>query len=151
MVNLSFFNSFGRQKHLTILSIIWSFLGILELSLGAFRWFHFPYLLFLDEWHFIWASVPLACGLFLSQLVLDQFTCLSVSRLILSDNDQQLTVEFKQILTQFIFALLGIILLEMIVILWGVSSALRGLVHLGIGISFLWSSRFYWLSFFQGD
>jgi hypothetical protein len=151
MEKLSLFDSFGRQKYLMILSATWSFLGIMGVSLGAVRWFHFPYLLFLDEWHFLWASVALACGLFLSQLIVDQFTSFSVSRLVLSDNEQQLTLEFKQIFTQLILGLLGIILLEVIMILWGISSALRGLVNLGIGISCLWSSRFYWLSLFQGD
>jgi hypothetical protein len=151
MENRAFLSPFRKQQYLLILSMILSFTGIIVVSLGAVHWFHFPYFLFLDEWHFLWASVALACGLFLSQLILDQFTCLSVSRLVLSDNEQQLTVEFKRSFTQFILALLGIILLEVIMVLWGISSALRGLVHLGIGIACLWSSRFYWLNLFQGD
>jgi hypothetical protein len=142
-------SSFKQKKDFMILGIIWSASGMIAVSLGAVRWFHFPYLLFLDEWHFVWASVPLACGLFFSQLILDQFTRFKVSGLILSDNEQQLTLEFRQILIQFLLGLLGIILLEVIMILWGISSALRGLVNLGIGIPCLWSSRFYWLSLFQ--
>ncbi len=139
------------QKHIIIVIAILDIISIIGISLGSVRWFHFPYLFFLDEWHFLWATVALTCGLFFSQIVLDRVSYLQLSPLILSESEKQLTLEFNQLLIQLLFGILGIILLELVMILWGISSALRGLVNLGIGFSCLWSSRLYWITLFQAD
>ena len=142
-------SSSERQKYIAIMAGVWGFVGIIGGIFGSVLWFHFPYLLFLDQWHFLWATVALSCGLILSQLILDQLAVLSLSRLLLSENERGIYLELQQNLVKILLGILGIILIEVIMRWLGVSSALRGLVILAMSTSLLWSSRLYWLTFFQ--
>ncbi|MGB3534885.1 MAG: hypothetical protein WBA13_15405 [Microcoleaceae cyanobacterium] len=151
MEKISNTNFSKNQIYWVIIIAILDIIGLIEISLGSVRWFHFPYLLFLDEWHFLWATVALTCGLCLSQIILDQISYSNLSRIMLSDSETQSDFELKQFLIKIILGILGIIILEFIMRLCGLSSALRGLGNLGIGISCLWSSRVYWIALFQND
>jgi hypothetical protein len=148
MVNSTNASNYQFKKYLIFTAIILNLIAIILISLGAIRWFHFPYLLFLDEWHFLWLMVALSCGLILSQFILDPIITQNISRFLIQKEGESLTTELKIVVISAILGGLGIMILEVIMILWGISSALRGLVNLGLGMSGLWSSRFYWIAVF---
>lgn len=134
------------QKTLIFAAITLNIITITPITLGAVRWFHFPYLFFLDEWHFLWLTVALTCGLIFSLFFLDNFLIKGLSKIIITNNLDSLAPPLKLVFISSMFCILGISLIELVMILWGVSSALRGLVNIGVGVSCLWSSRFYWVA-----
>lgn len=48
------------QQILSIIGLVWTLTGLTFVGIGSIYWFHFPYLLYLDEWHFLWAVVALS-------------------------------------------------------------------------------------------
>ncbi|MGB3404913.1 MAG: hypothetical protein WBA77_19675 [Microcoleaceae cyanobacterium] len=141
-------NSSRLNQSIISTAIIFSLFAILITFIGAVRWFHFPYFFFLDEWHFLWLMVALSCGLILSLFILDPLIIQNLSQLLIPTSRDTFATELKTVLISTILGILGMIILESIMILWGISSALRGLVNLGVGVSWLWSSRFYWIAVF---
>ncbi|MEX6776513.1 hypothetical protein [Limnospira fusiformis] len=122
-----------------IAGIIWMFAGMGLLAIGAILWFHLPYLLFLDEWHALWAMVSLTIGLFTGQVLFD--------RLVDWIREPQ-TDTLHPILARFGWITLAILSVAIAIgftmklIGWG--NAMIGLLNLSFGIAFLWSSRQFW-------
>ncbi len=134
------------KKLMIISGGIWAISGILFITIGSTWWFHFPYLLFLDGWHFTGMILTLCFSLLTSQIILD--TVIRQSCLLLLTDDQS-KIGLKQSFLKFFWSLSSVFLIEIILKILGISQALMGLVTLGIGVSFLWSSRFYGLTVLQ--
>lgn len=119
--------------------IIWMVAGLGLLAIGAILWFHLPYLLFLDEWHALWAMAALTIGLFTGQVLFDRL----VDWIIQTQTDRP-----HLILARFGWTTLAIMSVAMAIgftiklIGWG--NAMIGLLNLSLGIAFLWSSRQFW-------
>ena len=130
-------------KSIIISGGLWTISGMILISLGSIFWFHFPYLLFIDEWHLVWMILSLCLSLIFSQLFLDGVISKSCC-LFLTEDDSETAI--AQNFIKFLWSLLILVLIEIILKLLGISRALSGLATLGIGASVLWSSRFYWFT-----
>lgn len=127
------------QQILPIMGLIWTVTGLTFLGFGLIYWFHFPYLLYLDEWHFLWAMVALSMGL-ITGWVLDLVADSMIDRLFTQPDLNLLkAIELKPLILLLILISCGIFLKDI-----ALSRAMQGLVDLALGTAFVWSSRKYW-------
>ena len=126
------------QQILIIIGLFWTLTGLTFVGFGLIYWFHFPYLLYLDEWHFLWAIVALSMGL-ITGWVLDLVAESMIERL-LTKPDLSLfnAIELKPLILLLILISCGIFLKDI-----ALSRAMQGLVDLALGTALIWSSRKY--------
>ncbi len=127
------------QQILAIIALLWTLTGLTFVGFGSIYWFHFPYLLYLDEWHFLWAMVALCMGL-ITGWVLDLVADSVIERL-LNQPDLNLlnAIALNPLILLLILISCGIFLQDIVL-----SRAMQGLVDLALGTAFIWSSRKYW-------
>lgn len=127
------------QPTLTIISLLWTLIGLTFLVLGSIYWFHFPYLLYLDEWHLLWAIASLCIGLVIGW-ILDLVADSVINRLLTQAHLNGFQIlDLKTLILLFLLISSGFFLKNIIL-----SRAMQGLVDLALGTAFIWSSRNYW-------
>lgn len=136
------------QQNLQRIAVFWTLLGVIFFVLGLTDWFHLPYLIYLDEWHFLWALVSVCIGL-ITGWILD-LVAQTVSEQILVKKDINPKINFWQILgVKPLLLLIVLIGLGTMLPLIGFTLPLQGLVDLALGTAFLWSCYRYWFILFS--
>lgn len=129
----------SSQQALKIIGLLWTLTGLTFGVFGSIYWFHFPYLLYLDEWHFLWAIVALCIGI-VTSWALDLVAHSIINPLLTQPNVSVFKlIDLKTLIILIILISCGIFLKDI-----AVSRAMQGLVDLALGTAFVWSSRKYW-------
>ncbi|MFM6192507.1 MAG: hypothetical protein ACKPEN_02755 [Planktothrix sp.] len=136
------------KQNLQLIAVFWTILGLTFFGLGLTDWFHLPYLIYLDEWHFLWAMVSVCIGL-ITGWILD-LVAQTVIQQSLVKTDINHKINFWQILgVKPLILLIVLIGLGTMFPLIGFTLPLQRLVDLALGTAFLWSCYRYWFILFS--
>lgn len=148
LLTFQIFMMLTTKQNLQLIAVFWTILGLTFFGLGLTDWFHLPYLIYLDEWHFLWAMVSVCIGL-ITGWILD-LVAQTVIQQSLVKTDINHKINFWQILgVKPLILLIVLIGLGTMLPLIGFTLPLQGLVDLALGTAFLWSCYRYWFILFS--
>lgn len=148
LLTFQIFMMLTTKQNLQLIAVFWTILGLTFFGLGLTDWFHLPYLIYLDEWHFLWAMVSVCIGL-ITGWILD-LVAQTVIQQSLVKTDINHKINFRQIIgVKPLILLIVLIGLGTMLPLIGFTLPLQGLVDLALGTAFLWSCYRYWFILFS--